>query len=185
MSQKSFPAVSLDLNQLAAELKAWFVANGFEVQAADNQGIHLVQARKTSGLRTLLGTNQAFNVKIEGSASEYKVEIGTGKWMENLTGAGLTGLFTGGFTWLTAAGGAAWVKKLEGDLWNWFEMRNVQNRATAAPPAPAPAAPPAPAPAASAVPITEQIKKIAELRDMGILSPEEFEAKKKELLSRM
>jgi hypothetical protein len=33
--------------------------------------------------------------------------------------------------------------------------------------------------------IPEQIKKIAELRDMGILSPEEFEAKKKELLSRM
>jgi len=181
MSQKTFPAVNFDLTQLAAELKAWFVAGGFEVQAADSQGVHLVQARKTSGLRTLLGTNQAFNVKIETAGDEYTVDIGTGKWMENLTGAGLTGLFTGGITWLTAAGGAAWVKKLEGDLWNWFEMRNVQNRAV--PAAPAPAAPPPPA--ANAPPITEQLKKIAELRDMGILSTEEFEAKKKELLSRM
>jgi len=174
MSEKTFPAVNLDLKQLAADLKAWFVANGFEVQSADNQDVHLIQARKTSGLRTLLGTNQAFNVKIEGAAGEYTVDIGTGKWVENLTGAGLTGLFTGGITWLTAAGGAAWIKKLENDLWCWFDMRNVQNRAPAAP------APPAGAPS-----ITEQIKKIAELRDMGILSTEEFEAKKKELLSRM
>jgi hypothetical protein len=179
MSQKTFPAVNVDLQQLATELKAWFVANGFEVQVADNQGIHLLQARKTSGLRTLLGTNQAFNVKIEGTTGEYTVDIGTGKWMENLTGAGLTGLFTGGITWLTAAGGAAWVKKLEGDLWSWFDMRNVQNRA-----APAPATAPAPTPAA-AVSIPDQLKKIAELRDMGILSNDEFEAKKKELLSRM
>jgi Short C-terminal domain len=181
MSQKTFPAVNVDLQQLATELKAWFIANGFEVQSADNQGIHLLQARKTSGLRTLLGTNQAFNVKIEGSSGDYTVDIGTGKWMENLTGAGLTGLFTGGITWLTAAGGAAWVKKLEGDLWNWFDMRNVQNRAapTAAP------APPAAAPAATAPSIPDQLKKLAELRDMGILSNDEFDAKKKELLSRM
>ena len=176
MSEKLFPAGNLDLGHLAAELKAWFVSNGFEVQSADNQGVHFVQARKTSGLRTLLGTNQAFNVKIEAEDATYKVEIGTGKWVENLTGAGLTGLFTGGITWLTAAGGAAWVKKLEGDLWNWFEMRNVQNRAAPAPP---------PAPAASAPPVTEQIKKLAELRDMGILSTDEFETKKKELLSRI
>ncbi len=181
MTQKTFPAVSSDLQQLATDLKGWFIANGFEVQAADNQGVHLLQARKTSNIRTLLGTNQAFNVRIEGTSGEYTVDIGTGKWVENLTGAGLTGLFTGGVTWLTAAGGAAWIKKLEADLWNWFEMRNVQNRAA---PAPAPAAPAA-APVAGTLGITDQIKQIAELRDMGILSPEEFEAKKKELLSRM
>ena len=33
--------------------------------------------------------------------------------------------------------------------------------------------------------ITDQIKKLAELRDAGILSPEEFENKKKELLARI
>jgi hypothetical protein len=178
MSQRTFPSANLDLTQFAADLKAWFMANGFEVQSADNQNVHLIQARKTSGLRTLLGTNQAFNVKIEAGDGAYSVDIGTGKWAENLTGAGLTGLFTGGITWLTAAGGAAWIKKLESDLWNWFEMRNVQYRA-AATPTPV-AAPPALAPS-----IPEQIKKIAELRDMGILSNEEFEAKKNELLSRM
>lgn len=40
----------------------------------------------------------------------------------------------------------------------------------------------APAPAASADDSIEQIKKLAELRDSGILTDAEFEAKKKQLL---
>lgn len=41
---------------------------------------------------------------------------------------------------------------------------------------------PAAAPAASADDSIEQIKKLAELRDSGILTDAEFEAKKKQLL---
>jgi hypothetical protein len=48
----------------------------------------------------------------------------------------------------------------------------------------APAAAPAPAaPAAPGVP--EQIEQLARLRDQGHITPEEFEAKKAELLDRM
>ena len=187
MSSKTFTGESAELGQLANEIRMWFSGSGYEVQSAHNEGIHVIQARKTSGVRTLLGTNQAFNVKIEGKPSCYVVEVGTGKWTENLTGAGITGLFTGGITWLTAAGGAAWVKKVEGDLWDWLEKRNVKAQsapAQAPAPAPSPAAAPAPA-AGAASSIPEQIKKLAELRDMGVLTPDEFEAKKKELLSRM
>jgi len=58
--------------------------------------------------------------------------------------------------------------------------------ATAAAPAPAPAAPAAPAPAAPAAPsqadYIAELKKLAELKDMGILTEEEFEAKKRQLL---
>lgn len=47
----------------------------------------------------------------------------------------------------------------------------------------APAAPAAAAPAAPS--IVEQIKQLGELRDAGLITPEEFEAKKADLLSRM
>lgn len=64
--------------------------------------------------------------------------------------------------------------------------------AAAVPPAHAPApAAPAPTPArvaptqAEAAAVIEQIKQIASLRDAGAITPEEFEAKKKELLSRI
>ena len=46
-----------------------------------------------------------------------------------------------------------------------------------------PAQPQAPAPPASDP--YEALQKLASLRDAGILSPDEFEAKKKELLDRM
>ena len=48
-------------------------------------------------------------------------------------------------------------------------------------PAPAPAAP-APAPAAPAADSTEQLKKYKELLDTGVITQEEFDAKKKQLL---
>ena len=65
---------------------------------------------------------------------------------------------------------------------------------TAAPPAPmqpaAPAAPasPAPAPAAAAVSaddVTRTLANLADLRDRGAISPEEYEAKKADLLRRL
>ena len=68
------------------------------------------------------------------------------------------------------------------------------NVAPAAPaPAPAPAAP-APAPAAPATPppaamsgdeVTAALGRLGDLRDRGIVTPEEFEAKKRELLGRL
>ena len=60
--------------------------------------------------------------------------------------------------------------------------------ATPGPPvaAPPPVIPPAPAPAPAPAPdVTEQISKLATLRDQGAITPEEFEAKKAELLDRI
>jgi len=54
---------------------------------------------------------------------------------------------------------------------------------------PQPTAPAAPAPqeeqASGSADVTEQIKKLAELRDQGILTDEEFQVKKKELLAKL
>ncbi|HEX5828889.1 MAG TPA: SHOCT domain-containing protein [Candidatus Limnocylindrales bacterium] len=63
----------------------------------------------------------------------------------------------------------------------------VAAAAAAAAPAPAPvAAAPAPAvPAPTAAEHADAIKKLADLRDQGLLTPEEFEAKKSEILARM
>jgi hypothetical protein len=44
---------------------------------------------------------------------------------------------------------------------------------------------PAPAPAPSAGDDAARLVKLAELRDQGVISPEEFEAKKAEILARM
>jgi hypothetical protein len=213
MSTKTYTGETQDLHLLAEDVKMWFHGNGYEVQATSNDSIHIVQARKTSGVRKFFSTNQAFYVKIEGKPTCYTVDVGTGicvenlagagisglfngrltmltgatgKWVWNLAGAGINSLFTGGMTGLTSAAGAASIKKSESDLWNWLDLRNVKAQSAPAP-APTPAAAPAATPMAAApgANIPEQIKKLAELRDMGVLTSEEFEAKKKELLSRL
>lgn len=62
--------------------------------------------------------------------------------------------------------------KPDGELVVTYEYRPPQ----AAPTPPEPAAVPDP---------TDQLRKLAELRDAGIITPEEFEAKKAEILARM
>ena len=47
---------------------------------------------------------------------------------------------------------------------------------------PAPAQAPAPAPAASEADYTAELEKLAKLRDEGVISADDFEAKKKQLL---
>lgn len=51
-------------------------------------------------------------------------------------------------------------------------------------PTAAPAPAPAPAPQSGGTPV-EQLRRLAELRDAGILSEEEFTSKKAEILARM
>lgn len=61
------------------------------------------------------------------------------------------------------------------------EIESADAEPEAAAPQAAPVAAPSPAPAGQSDYITE-LKRLAELRDMGIVTPEEFEAKKKQLL---
>jgi len=80
----------------------------------------------------------------------------------------------------------------------WAPSPPIRDGATAAPPAPgapledttataAPAAPVAPTPAPRADPdeVTRTLASLADLRDRGAISPEEYERKKTELLTRL
>ena len=71
------------------------------------------------------------------------------------------------------------------DKLNDIVTGRVAPAAPAAAPAPAPAAAPAPAPAAAPASVSEaadDLLKLKELLDAGILTQEEFDAKKKQLL---
>ena len=71
------------------------------------------------------------------------------------------------------------------ELYRQMEANARKRAAWANPAAPAgtPAAAPAPVPAAPSVP--EQLQQLADLRDRGVITPAEFEAKKAQLLERM
>ncbi|HZU96556.1 MAG TPA: SHOCT domain-containing protein [Planctomycetota bacterium] len=183
MTTRTFTGRALDLGRIADEVKFWFEKDGYETQVAGGPDGWLVQARKTSAFRTFTGTNQAFSVQITGTPDDMTVEVGTGKWVENLAGAGLSGaLLTGGLTWITGGIGIVWLKKLENDFWTW-----IDNHLRFGAPATvvSTARPVAPAVMAGGASIPEEIKKLHDLHTAGILTKDEFESKKKELLARM
>lgn len=155
MVQHYFQTPNPDLAAIQKRLVFWFKEHEYEVDSAETDGVFLVQARKTGKFRTLTGTNIAFKIRIYLSEvpDEFVFESATGQWVQNITGAGVTALFTGGLTLLTGAVGAAWVVKVERDIVEFMEhtlrfkkTKTIENKSganqSAPPPVPASIDPP-------------------------------------------
>ena len=123
-----------DLAKVYQSVMLWFKGKQYEVEGIQKEGLYLIQARKTSTIRTLLGTNFAFKVQIYASdqqafpQKEFIVETTRGKWIQNIAGAGLTALFTGGATIITGIAGAGWGVVLENELVSYLENDLQYNR---------------------------------------------------------
>ena len=118
---------SKDLENVYNAIILWFKGRKYEVEGKNNKGVYFIQARKTGFIRTLSGTNLAFRIKIYCSDyqfiknQEFIVETSRGKWVQNIAGAGFTGLFTGGLTVFTGLAGAGWSFLVENDLISHLE----------------------------------------------------------------
>ena len=122
-------------------------------------------ASKTSLTGMLAGGPQ--DVEVIPTKSVSSVQVKRGAWYHDVT------IFASGNTIILSLD-ATEAEKVRG-----LVMEQVLHGSSH--PAPAPAAPAPP----SGDDILEQVRKLGELRDMGILTQEEFDAKKAELLSRM
>ncbi len=124
-----------DLQNVYQSVMWWFKGRQYEVEATTNHdGMYLIQARKTGKIRTLLGSNLAFQVKIYVpseqvfSLREFVIETSRGKWVQNIMGAGFAGLFTAGATIWTGLATAGWGFLLENDLISYLENEQNYNR---------------------------------------------------------
>lgn len=120
-----------DLDLVYHEALLWFKGRQYEVQGILKNQVYVVQARKTGTIRTLLGTNVAFKLKIyisDTNSSELIVETSRGKWIQNIAGASFTAIFTGGLSFLTGLTGAGWTLILENELINHLQKACNLNR---------------------------------------------------------
>ncbi|MFB6276465.1 MAG: SHOCT domain-containing protein [Halothece sp.] len=128
MTKNYFVANEQDtLSRVYREVILWFKDKEYEVESTQTGDVYFIQAQKTGVLRTFFGTNLAFKVNIYWSNApttpgEFIIETRVGKWIRNITGAGLTALFTG-ISIFTGIAGASWALVLERDLIN-----NLQHR---------------------------------------------------------
>lgn len=131
-----------------------------------------IERTKPTSRMSLTGmlTGGQEDVEVIPAKSISSVQVKRGAWYHDVT------IYCSGNT-IVLSLDAAEAEKLRG---------LIMSRVLGGSSAPAPAAPPpAAAPAPAGPSIVEQIKQLGELRDAGLISPEEFEAKKAELLSRM
>jgi len=126
MSKHYFAADNQELATVQQRLVLWFKEREYEVNHTEAEGMYLIQAKKTGTLRTLTGTNLAFKIKLYWSddpsaVNEFIFESSTGKWISNLAGAGVSAMFTGGFTILTGIAGAGWALVVEHEITDYIE----------------------------------------------------------------
>lgn len=214
MVKHYFQTPNPDLASIQKRLAFWFKQHEYEVDSADDDGVYLIQARKTGKLRTLTGTNIAFKIRLypSDSSNEFVFESATGQWTQNIAGASVTALFTGGITLLTGAAGAAWAMKVERDIVEFMEhslqfkkTKSVDDKGnvgtTLSPPSPPrssapPPLPDAPPPAVATEAIQsprqravtrakDDLKKLEAAHTAGILDDTEFQAKKSALRAKV
>lgn len=118
-----------DLEKAYQAIILWFKGQSYEVEGAKQDTCYLIQARKTGTIRTLLGTNLAFKIKIYLSPDslngqkEFVIETGRGKWVQNIAGASFASIFTAGLTIWTGIAAAGWGFWMENQLINYLETQ--------------------------------------------------------------
>ncbi|MFW6359575.1 MAG: SHOCT domain-containing protein [Chroococcales cyanobacterium] len=172
-------------SRLYRDILLWFKEKQYSVDSTESNGVYLIQAAKSGKIRTLLGTNLAFKVKIYESdspsaANEFIVETTTGKWVQNLAGAGITAMFTGGFTILTGVAGAGWALVIENELINYIETSlkfpRLKREETTIPAASSTIETSAKRSGSDS--ISEPLQQLEKALAEGILTEEEFQVKK-------
>lgn len=202
MSKHYFIAENQDLATIQQGLVFWFKEREYEINHTEAEGSYLIQAKKTGTLRTLTGTNLAFKIKLYWSndpsaANEFIFESSTGKWITNLTGAGVSAMFTGGFTILTGLAGAGWALVVEHEITEYMEntlkfkksktLNETDNKSSATPSTPTSSLASSPSPSGIAtLSAREQalqkgqqdLAKLEAALNHDILTEAEFKAKK-------
>ena len=137
MDSRFYPGVQADAPQLLRELRVLFDADtAFEVQTMQVSSTAIIQARKTSTLRDLMGLSAALTIKVTPDAGGTRVEIGMQKWLDKAAVAAVAVFFSAGLLLALPALGAYWQYKLTEDAWKIIEAHVAKKAGGYVPPMP-------------------------------------------------
>lgn len=76
---------NVDLEKLRGDIAAYLQRDGFKVQQPkQGQSQMLIQAQKGGFLREIISSERALNIMIQGAPGDFTVQIGIGKWVQNI-----------------------------------------------------------------------------------------------------
>lgn len=76
---------NVDLGRLRADIVSYLQSDGFRVQEPkQGETRMLIQAQKGGFLRSAMSAERALNLLIAGAPDDFTVQIGIGKWLQNI-----------------------------------------------------------------------------------------------------
>lgn len=136
MDSRFYPGVEADAPQLIAELRKLFDEGDYEAQTMQFAQTAVLQARKTSTLRTLTGLSAALTIKITPEHGGTRVEIGMQKWFDKAAVAAVAVALSAGLLLALPALGAYWQYRLTEDAWKIIEDHIARKAGGYVPPLP-------------------------------------------------
>ncbi len=95
-----FQGKNMDLNLLAQQIAERLQAEGYKTQSAASPLGTVIQAQKAGILRDIVTADRAFTILIAGQPNDFTINIGIGKWIQNIAVAAIETLF---ISWLFLA----------------------------------------------------------------------------------
>lgn len=81
----SYKDMHTDLNALRQNIVSYLQSDGFKLQEPKpGQNRMLIQAQKGGFLREIITSERALNILIQGTPDDFTVQIGVGKWIQNI-----------------------------------------------------------------------------------------------------
>ncbi|MCL4314769.1 MAG: hypothetical protein M1454_03490 [Candidatus Thermoplasmatota archaeon] len=118
---REYQGKNVDPKKVAELIKSFFAEENFKVQDTEHPKGFLIQATKGGFLRTLLSMDRAFTITVSGDASDFKVALGVGKWIQNLGVAAAEAFFITPVVAFVEVPEALWSYEIEHQLWHYLE----------------------------------------------------------------
>src|SRR5918912_2639520 len=135
MDSRYYPGVEVDAPRLMGQLRDLFDKD-YEVQVMQVASTSVLQARKESTLRELMGMSSALTIKVTSEHGGTRVEIGMQKWFDKAVVAAVAVVLTSGLLLALPALGFYWQHKLTEDAWKIIEAHVARKAGGYVPPLP-------------------------------------------------
>jgi hypothetical protein len=107
-----------DLNELSRQIEKSLQRDNFQTQMVSTSKGHVIQAKKEDILRDILTATRAISILVTGEPNNFVVEVGIGKWIQNLAVTTVETIITGGLFLLVNIPEMVWNFDVENEVVN-------------------------------------------------------------------
>lgn len=122
-AQRDFIGKETNLDKLVDLIQEFFKEEGFRLQMSKHPNGYIIQSKKGGIFRTLLASNRAYTILVEGTSSNFKIKIGIGEWLKNLGVAAAETFFLTPLVAFVEIPEALWSYEIEHHLWHYIETQ--------------------------------------------------------------